>query len=61
MKFAGTSPFDGEAPLPGKNEALRRDPEDNGQMFAIELRNRSPMRHPAVTIWRWRWIMEAIV
>ena len=32
----------------------------NDRLFAIELRNRGRVRRGTATVWRWRWIMEAM-
>ena len=52
--------LDGESPPPGESERFVEIPKGNDRMWAIELRNRGRVQHGTATVWRWRWIMEAI-
>jgi hypothetical protein len=42
------------------HEAVKTAGKGNDRIFAIERRNRGRMRRGTATIWRWRWIIEAI-
>jgi hypothetical protein len=52
--------LDGEPVPPGETERFVEVPKGNDRMFAVELRNRGRLQRGTATIWRWRWIMEAI-
>ncbi len=52
--------LDGEPPPPGETERFVEIPKGNDRMWAIELRNGGRIQRGTATVWRWRWIMEAI-
>jgi hypothetical protein len=52
--------IDGEPPPPGETEQFVEIPKGNDRFFAVELRNRGRVQRGTATIWRWRWIMEAV-
>lgn len=50
-----------DEPVPAhETERFVEAPKGNDRMFAIELRNRGRIRRGTATVWRWRWICEAV-